>query len=146
VLSVSVVPVGLTRHHKYGHRPLTSGEMESIIAQVEAWQGEFQRSLGVRFSHLTDEWYLATGRPVPPTYRQFAALVRIAEAGGRVVTYEDLGRALWDAPASSATKRRIAVIMCRLRSQLGETASYIDTVRPVGYRLAPFATSRPGDP
>jgi putative radical SAM enzyme (TIGR03279 family) len=66
VQSVSVVPVGLTRHHKYGYRPLTSDEMTGIVEQVEAWQGEFQDSLGVRFAYLTDEWYLATGRPVPP--------------------------------------------------------------------------------
>jgi NifB/MoaA-like Fe-S oxidoreductase len=66
VLSASVVPVGLTRHHKYGHRPLTTGEMASITARVEGWQAEFNARLGVRFAYLTDEWYLATGRPVPP--------------------------------------------------------------------------------
>jgi len=66
VMSVSVVPVGLTRHHKYGHRPHTRAEAETVLDQVEAWQAEFRRTLGVGFVYATDEWYLVTGRRVPP--------------------------------------------------------------------------------
>lgn len=65
VQSVSVVPVGLTMHHKYGHRAHLKKEAEQLIQAVEAWQREFQKSLGVRFAYLTDEWYLVAGRPVP---------------------------------------------------------------------------------
>ena len=35
VLSISVVPVGLTRHHKYGMRPYTPAEASSIAVSVE---------------------------------------------------------------------------------------------------------------
>lgn len=65
VRSVSVVPVGLTRHHKYGHRAHTRQEAEAMVEAVHAWQADYQARLGVRFVYLTDEWYLCTGRPVP---------------------------------------------------------------------------------
>jgi len=32
---------------------------------VHAWQREFRRTLGVRFVHATDEWYLVAGRTLP---------------------------------------------------------------------------------
>jgi putative radical SAM enzyme (TIGR03279 family) len=66
VRSVSVVPVGLTRHHKYGHRPNTLAEAERVLAAVDKWQARFLKRLGVRFVYPTDEWFLITGRPIPP--------------------------------------------------------------------------------
>ncbi len=66
VLSISVVPVGLTRHHKYGMRPHTPAEAAATLDFVEALQPEFLDRFGIRFVYLTDEWYLVTGREVPP--------------------------------------------------------------------------------
>lgn len=66
VVSISVVPVGLTRHHKYGMRPHTPDEAEATLDFVEALQPEFLDRFGVRFVYLTDEWYLVAGRAVPP--------------------------------------------------------------------------------
>ncbi|MFZ1792090.1 MAG: DUF512 domain-containing protein [Anaerolineae bacterium] len=65
VMSVSVVPVGLTAHHKYGHRPHTPAECAAVIERVSAWQAEFRQTLGVGFVHCTDEWYLVAGKPLP---------------------------------------------------------------------------------
>ncbi len=65
VQSVSVVPVGLTKHHKYGHRPHTAVECARMIEQVRAWQRVFRERLGVGFVHATDEWYLVADRPLP---------------------------------------------------------------------------------
>ncbi len=66
VQSVSVVPVGLTRHHKYGLRPHTVEEATAVLNTVESIQSNFQQKMGVRFAYPTDEWYLVTGRDVPP--------------------------------------------------------------------------------
>jgi putative radical SAM enzyme (TIGR03279 family) len=66
VRSVSVVPVGLTRHHKYGMRPHTVVEAQRTLAYVESLQAEFRHKLGVRFVYPSDEWYLVTGQDVPP--------------------------------------------------------------------------------
>jgi putative radical SAM enzyme (TIGR03279 family) len=65
VRSVSIVPVGITRHHKYGERPNTPAEMNVVLESVQSWQKEFRKTLGVRFAYPTDEWYLVTGRPIP---------------------------------------------------------------------------------
>lgn len=66
VLSVSIVPVGLTKHHRYGFRTNTREEAEVVLDACEGWQAEFRRALGVGFAYPTDEWYLITGRPIPP--------------------------------------------------------------------------------
>jgi putative radical SAM enzyme (TIGR03279 family) len=65
VKSVSVVPVGLTKQHKYGKRPLTVEESNSIVDDCHAYQEAFRVRHNVNFVYLTDEWYLVTGRPVP---------------------------------------------------------------------------------
>jgi putative radical SAM enzyme (TIGR03279 family) len=65
VQSVSIVPVGITRHHKYGERPNTPAEMNVVLESVQSWQKEFRKTLGVRFAYPTDEWYLGTERPIP---------------------------------------------------------------------------------
>jgi putative radical SAM enzyme (TIGR03279 family) len=66
VRSVSVVPVGITRYHKYGERPNTPAEMNVVLDSVRSWQKEYRRKLGVHFAYPTDEWYLVAGRPIPP--------------------------------------------------------------------------------
>lgn len=66
VQSISVVPVGLTRHHKYGMRPHTQEEAAATLAYVEALQPVYQEKFGVRFVYPTDEWYLVAGREIPP--------------------------------------------------------------------------------
>ncbi|MGH2523284.1 MAG: DUF512 domain-containing protein, partial [Anaerolineales bacterium] len=55
VRSACVVPVGLTRHHKYGHRANTPEEAGRILDSVEKWQAKFLKRFGVRFVYPTDE-------------------------------------------------------------------------------------------
>jgi putative radical SAM enzyme (TIGR03279 family) len=66
VQSVSVVPVGLTKHHKYGHRAHTAEEAQTVLESVARWQAELFPKLGVRFAYPTDEWFLLTETPIPP--------------------------------------------------------------------------------
>jgi putative radical SAM enzyme (TIGR03279 family) len=66
VCSVSVVPVGITRYHKYGHRPNTRAEARAVLEQISAHQKAFLARLGARLVYLTDEWYLMLEAPVPP--------------------------------------------------------------------------------
>lgn len=65
VCSVSIVPVGLTSHHKYGHRAHTVAEANAVLDDVHRWQAEYRAQLGANFVYATDEWYLVTGRDVP---------------------------------------------------------------------------------
>ena len=84
------------------------------------------------------ERYLVTvqGEPVRLTFKEFNALWAIVAQAGRVVTYDALAEALWGKPVPHA-RRRLAVIVSRIRSKLGDAADVIDTVTRVGYRLAP---------
>lgn len=66
VRSVSVVPVGLTKHHKYKMRTHTPEEATAVLDYVESLQAEYLDRFGVRFVYPTDEWYLVTEREVPP--------------------------------------------------------------------------------
>ena len=65
VQSVSVVPVGLTKQHKYGMRPHTSGEAAAMLDYVHALQPDFQAQFDCRFVYPSDEWFLKADRPVP---------------------------------------------------------------------------------
>jgi putative radical SAM enzyme (TIGR03279 family) len=66
VRSISVVPVGLTKHHKYQMRRHTEAEAAQVLDYVTSLQPKFEERFGVRFVYPTDEWYLVTGRQVPP--------------------------------------------------------------------------------
>ncbi len=94
--------------------------------------------IGARHLTIDRDRYLVTvdGRPVRLTYMEFNALLAIAEQSGRVVTYDRLAEMLWGSTSPEA-RRRLAVIVSRVRSKLGEAADATDTVTRVGYRLAP---------
>jgi putative radical SAM enzyme (TIGR03279 family) len=66
VRSVSVVPLGLTKYHRFGCRLHTDAEMRDVLGQMVNWQSRFRDRLGVAFVHLSDEWYLRLGEDVPP--------------------------------------------------------------------------------
>jgi putative radical SAM enzyme (TIGR03279 family) len=65
VLSATIVPVGLTKHHKYGHRAHAAAEAQATLKALHAWQREFQKTFGARFVYATDEWYLVAGHKLP---------------------------------------------------------------------------------
>jgi NifB/MoaA-like Fe-S oxidoreductase len=50
-----------------------------VLAAVERWQAEFVERLGTRFVYPSDEWFLVTGRPVPP--RRYYAGLALEENG-----------------------------------------------------------------
>ena len=67
VLSLAIVPVGLTRHRGNCH-PLcgfTPEEATGVIAAVAAWQRRCRAETGASFVYLADEFYLACGQPLP---------------------------------------------------------------------------------
>ncbi len=77
-----------------------------------------------------------SGSEVRLTYLEFNALWHIAALDGRIATYDRLAEALWG-QATVRSRRRLAVVLSRLRSKLGDrAATYIDTVPRVGYRFA----------
>lgn len=68
LLSISVVPVGLTKYRKglYPLRSYTPEESAALIDQVEGWQRKLSPDWGFPVVYASDEWYVVAGREVPP--------------------------------------------------------------------------------
>ncbi len=77
------------------------------------------------------------GQEVNLTGREFAVLLHFCTRPGQVVSAEDLLEHCWDANADAFTGS-VRVILSRLRRKLGAPAM-IETIKGVGYRLAPDA-------
>jgi putative radical SAM enzyme (TIGR03279 family) len=68
ILSLAVVPVGLTDHRSGLARlqKIDQPYAEQLVASVEAWQEEFRAEIGRGFVYPSDEFYIVAGRPIPP--------------------------------------------------------------------------------
>ena len=69
IISVAVVPVGLTDHRQGlpELRRLSPVELRQVIDECEQWQALFLQQHGSRFVFLSDEFFLASGTPLPET-------------------------------------------------------------------------------
>ena len=67
VLSLAIVPVGLTRFRQACAplRTFTPAESAAIVDEVAAWQAKFRAENDKSFVYLSDEFYLRAGREIP---------------------------------------------------------------------------------
>ena len=66
--SVSVVPVGLTKYRDgLCHLDeFDKDDAEDVIDMIEDVQKEVYEKYGIHFAHASDEWYIMSGREIPP--------------------------------------------------------------------------------
>jgi DNA-binding response OmpR family regulator len=79
------------------------------------------------------------GTALPLTNVEFKLLVALIEAGGRVLTRDQLLDAVWGHDQADVLDRTVDVHVGRLRDRLGDDADrprYVETVRGIGYRAA----------
>jgi DNA-binding response OmpR family regulator len=79
------------------------------------------------------------GTPIPLTRVEFRLLATLIEAGGRVLSRDQLLDAVYGQDQSEVLDRTVDVHVGRLRDKLGDDAEvprYVATVRGVGYRAA----------
>ena len=71
IMSVAIVPVGLTKYRQDDLTPFTQELAEEVIRQVE----EFNKGIGYSFAVPSDELYLKAGLEIPKDgfYRGWAA-------------------------------------------------------------------------
>jgi putative radical SAM enzyme (TIGR03279 family) len=96
--SLSVVPVGLTKYRD-GLAELQKFEKEDagkVLMQIEGWQKKFYETLGTRFVHASDEWFLMAGREIPPA-DYYEGYGQIENGVGMIRSLEDeVADALWE--------------------------------------------------
>ena len=65
--SVSIVPVGLTRHRREltRLRTLSPEEARQTVRLVDRWQARFREEVGRGFVYVSDEFYILAGLPFP---------------------------------------------------------------------------------
>lgn len=68
VISVAVVPVGLTKFRPQEDEliPVTKEKAQEVIQQVQQLQQKFRQQFGSNFAWLADEWFLIGQEELPP--------------------------------------------------------------------------------
>jgi NifB/MoaA-like Fe-S oxidoreductase len=132
VLSVAVVPLGLTAHSdQAAARPPTAAECGAAITQVHRAAERAAAERGIRWAHGSDELYLAAGRDLPPAewYEGFEQV----ENGVGSVRYLERRLAEGKGALADLSGRRIAVLtgtaMGRLMPPVLETLARMTAAR-----------------
>ena len=138
VLSVAVVPVGLTRFRpeEDGLLPVDSACARRVISQVELLQDQFQAVMGTRFAWLSDEWYLIAGAPLPPR-RNYEDLPQQENGVGSIRSFlEALDQATVILPKRLRQPRRCSWVVGRLVEQaLGPACERLNAVEGLTVEL-----------
>jgi len=74
------------------------------------------------------------GKPMPLTSKEYDLLCFLIKAKGYAVNRSVILRDVWGYPPNSAT-RTLDMLVCRLRSKMGDEALRLETVYRMGYRL-----------
>lgn len=90
VLSVAVVPVGLTCHREKlpDLKPVSKEEAQAMVASVHALQQEFLKRCGTRFVFAADELYIRAGAALPD-YGEYEDFAQIENGVGLVAQFMD---------------------------------------------------------
>jgi putative radical SAM enzyme (TIGR03279 family) len=93
ILSIAVVPVGLTIHKKQNVRPVKKEDAENAIQIIESFQKRFMKKHGNPIVYAADELYLKAERSFPPL-REYGELHQIENGVGMVPLFVNQARKL----------------------------------------------------
>jgi putative radical SAM enzyme (TIGR03279 family) len=122
--TISVVPVGLTKHREGlpPIRPVDPNLANEIVVQVEKQQREFLTRFGEPFVYLADELYIKAGRDIPGT-DHYGDFWQIDNGVGMVRSFlEGFEEMTESFPASIKRPRSIAIITGMSATSFMETA------------------------
>jgi len=112
VRTLSVVPVGLTKHRQglSDLRSCTQAEAQLVIDQVATWQKKLQTEIGVNFVHAADEFYVLAHSAIPAA-RYYDEFAQIENGVGLLRTFEDdFARLAGAIPDRLQTRRHVALV------------------------------------
>ena len=112
VRTLSVVPVGLTKHRKglAQLRTVTRQDAQNVIEHIGVWQDRLRPQLGANFVHAADEFYVIAQANVPSAlyYDEFA---QIENGVGLLRTFMDgFARAQEILPEKMLKPRHVALV------------------------------------
>ena len=134
VKSVSVVPIGLTRHRD-GLCEMTAVDSEKakeLITEIEKWQKKAINEVGTGFVYASDEIYLKAGYEIPES-KAYHGFPQIENGVGMIASLrEELTDALKSSPATKK-KRTVTLVtgaavhstMCDLAEEITKKYPYI---------------------
>ena len=113
VLSVALVPVGLTRYRDGLEklRPYTRDEARAVIFQAEGWQRRFLAKTSSRLVFPADEFYCLAGMDMPPdeAYENYA---QIENGVGMLRRFEEEMRMAFEADGGLPARARRVTVAC----------------------------------
>lgn len=65
ILSLAIVPVGLTKYKNENLRTYSNKEAKEVVKQVKIWQNKIEEKFGENFLYLSDEFYLMSDYQIP---------------------------------------------------------------------------------
>jgi putative radical SAM enzyme (TIGR03279 family) len=140
VLSVSIVPIGLTRFHAGSCRPYSREESALLLAQTEPWRSGCRAELGCTFLYPSDEWYLVAGRKLPPA-EEYDGFPQVENGVGMVRQLLDEWQVLKAAQARKPDLLSSATLVCGslIAPVLGRIVDEWNALTHGGLRLVPVA-------
>ena len=134
VLSVAVVPVGLTqfRDRLAALTTCTPDFTHALVEEAETWRSRFRKTLGTNFVFLSDEFYLSAGLPVPPA-RQYEGFPQLEDGVGLVRLFlDDVQKVARRLPARLPSPRTATLVTGELAApflgQLAETFNRVENL------------------
>lgn len=132
VKSVSVVPIGLTKHRQGlpEMECVTKEKALEIIAQVESWQEKARAEIGTGFIYASDEIYLKAEKPIPESDSYFG-FPQIENGVGMIASLrEEFLDALNDAVSSDKSRTVTMVTGVSVYETMKDLTSNISTKFP----------------
>ncbi|WP_169794044.1 DUF512 domain-containing protein [Alicyclobacillus acidiphilus] len=142
VKTLSVVPVGLTKHRRGLHklRGCTPEEAKRVVEQVHAWHEFLRPKLRTSFVHAADEFYVMAGLTVPSSdyYDDFS---QIENGVGVIRTFlDEIDEAFPKAPKQLQTSRRKVGIITSVSAEqtIRNSLRRLDDVHGLHYEVFPI--------
>ncbi len=111
LISLSVVPVGLTSHRDRltSLRPVEKEDAVKTIAQVTLLQDAFRGSGGSAFVFLADEYYLKAGAEFP-SYDHYEDFPQLGNGVGLITSFKEEAEAIFQQPVCLGRPLRASVV------------------------------------
>lgn len=129
VLTLAIVPVGLTKHRKTASqmRGYTKDEAVAIINMVRQYQKKFLKMFGTRFVFLSDEWF-RLAELTPPSSSHYELFPQLDNGVGMLALWRSRFQALKRSikPFKLSKERKITLFTSPLGAlSIKETASWL---------------------